>query len=212
MVAPSANRFTRPSATTAQHVLADLEGRVDVILDAGPTFIGVEFTVVDLTLKPPQVLRPGGVPLEALQAVAPEIRRIEQLYRVDDDSARPAGPGMLSKHYSPQADVLLFTGDYAAVMDRMRREIAERLITGQTVGVLALDDDAPYLAGLGVQIVTLGPQVDLAQVAHNLFAGLRSLDAAHVDVILVRQLEPKGLGATLNDRLLRAAEGRVIGV
>jgi L-threonylcarbamoyladenylate synthase len=212
VAAPSANRFTRPSATSAQHVLADLEGRVDLILDAGPTLIGLESTVLDLTQTPPRLLRPGGVTLEALQAMIPDLVFVEAHLALDDDSARPASPGMLSKHYSPQAEVLLFAGEADAVIAGMRQEIAERQRVGQRVGVLALNEDAPHFADLGVEIVALGPQSDLAQVAHNLFAGLRSLDAAPVDVILVHQLEPAGLGATLNDRLLREAEGRVIRV
>jgi L-threonylcarbamoyladenylate synthase len=212
VAAPSANRFSRPSATTAQHVLEDLAGRVDIILDAGPTPIGVESTVVDLTQSPPLLLRHGSVPLDALHKVLPDLLTPPAMIPLDDASARPASPGMLSKHYSPQAEVLLFAGAAEAVRDAMRKAVLDQLVAGRRVGVLALDDDAGYFATLGVQVVTLGPEDDLSQVAHNLFAGLRALDAAGVDVLLVRQVDPDGLGAALNDRMLRAAEGRLITV
>ncbi len=212
VAAPSANRFTRPSATTAQHVLADLAGRVDLILDAGATPIGLELTVLDLTQTPPVLLRPGGTPTEALRPFIPVLQSVHDLVAVDDELARPASPGMMSKHYSPLAEVLLFAGEAQAALDAMRQGVLDHLAAGRRVGVLALDDDAAYFASLGVQVVTLGPESDPVQVAHNLFAGLRALDAAHVDVLLVRQMVPAGLGASVNDRLLRAAEGRVISV
>jgi len=212
VVAPSANRFSRPSATTAQHVLADLAGRVDLILDAGPTAIGVESTVLDLTQTPPRVLRPGGVTLDALRALIPDLQARQVAFPIEDNQARPASPGMLSKHYSPQAGLLLFSGEIEPVLERMRQVVLEQLARNRRVGVLALDEDAAFFASLGVQVVTLGPETDLAQVAHNLFAGLRALDSAQVDTILVRQVDSAGLGATLNDRLVRAAEGHVIAV
>jgi L-threonylcarbamoyladenylate synthase len=209
VVAPSANRFTRPSATTAGHVLADLDGHVDLILDGGPTPIGLESTVVDLTGEMPRLLRPGGVTLEALRAALPEI-----IAQVDDpaqpETAAPASPGMLLRHYSPQAEVLLFSGQRDAVLAHMRAVAAERLAAGQRVGVLALDEDAGAFAGLAVSVQPLGAQADLAAVAQRLFAALRDLDAQGVDVMLARQFAPEGLGWALADRLLRAAEGRVI--
>ena len=119
---------------------------------------------------------------------------------------------MMSKHYSPEAEVLLFAGEPQAVLDAMRQSALDHLAAGRRVGVLSLDDEAAFFATLGVQVVTLGPESDPAQVAHNLFAGLRALDAAHVDVLLVRQMNPAGLGASVNDRLLRAAEGQVLTV
>src|SRR5690606_29918818 len=92
VVAPSANRFTRPSATTAQHVLDDLIGRVDLILDGGPTPIGLVSTVLDLTSDPPLVLRPGGITLETLRQHIPHVERFQQPVAMDDDTARPASP------------------------------------------------------------------------------------------------------------------------
>ena len=148
--------------------------------------------------------------MDLLRAVIPDLQLNEALLPIDDDSARPASPGMLSKHYSPEAEVLLFAGETETVLKAMHWAVLEHLMANQRVGILALDEEAAYFASLGVQVVTLGPESDLAQVAHNLFAGLRALDAAHVDVLLVRQVGSSGLGPSVNDRLLRAAEGHVI--
>ena len=210
VVAPSANRFTRPSATTAQHVLADLEGRIDIILDGGPTPIGLESTVLDVTTSPPVVLRPGGTTLEALQQVVPDVQQAQAQVAMADEAARPASPGMLVKHYSPEAEVLLFAGPAAAVIARMQAEAQTRTTAGQRVGVLATDEDAALFDDVAIE--TLGPACDLEQIGQRLFSALRTLDERGVEVILVRQVDPAGLGVTINDRLLRAAEGHVIAV
>jgi L-threonylcarbamoyladenylate synthase len=210
VVAPSANRFTRPSATSAQHVLTDLNTRIDLVLDGGPTPIGLESTVLDVTVTPPVVLRPGGVTIEALQHHIPEVQQFQHPVAMSDEAARPASPGMLVKHYSPEAEVLLFSGPYATVIDRMQATAQELAASGQRVGVLATDDEVGLFSNM--ETVTLGSTCDLNQVGQRLFSALRELDERGVDVILVRMLEPAGLGVTINDRLLRAAEGHVIEV
>ncbi|MBZ0302664.1 MAG: Sua5/YciO/YrdC/YwlC family protein, partial [Anaerolineae bacterium] len=192
------------------HVLSDLDGHVDVILDGGPTAIGVESTVLDLTIDPPLVLRPGGVTLEALRACVPTVERFSAPLAMDDETARPASPGMLSKHYSPRAPVLLFSGPFEAVTQHMRQVIAERRRAGQRVGLLVPGDQRDLFQDFDTPLADLGR--DLDGMAHGLFAGMRALDAQEVDVILARLVDSSGLGATINDRLLRAAEGRVIEV
>lgn len=215
IAAPSANLFTRPSATTAEHVMTDLGGRVDLILDGGPTSIGLESTVIDLTAKTPIVLRPGGVTLEALGAMLPviELYRPSALLTDEVTSALPS-PGMLAKHYSPEAELLLFNGSFTAVTARIKQVAQEQIAAGRHVGALVVDEDRPYFADLADQIVivSLGSKNDLPQVGRSLFAALRALDAQGVDVILAHSFEESGIGATIVDRLTRAAEGRVIDV
>ena len=207
--APSANTFTRPSATTAAHVLEDLDGRIDLVLDGGPTPIGVESTVLDLTGDAPVVLRPGGVTLEALQAVLPETTLAPRY--LAEDSATDA-PGQLLKHYSPRARVLLFTGKPGAVRAHMRRELDALIADGAAVGLLLAEEDVALLDGLDAAVMheVLGSEQDLTAVSRRLFDALRALDRRGVDAILVRDFGRAGLGAALWDRLLRAAEGRVI--
>ncbi|MCU0512309.1 MAG: L-threonylcarbamoyladenylate synthase [Anaerolineae bacterium] len=207
--APSANRFSRPSPTSAAHVMADLNGRVDVVLDGGSTDIGIESTIVDLTGPVPQVLRPGGIPLEALRPLLPALAYRPQ-YLPDDVASAPA-PGTLLKHYSPQADVLVFQGsDPLRVLEAMHQTADKYVAEGHSVGILAQDSDALHFRGLEVQIVLCGR--DEAAFATHLFAGLRTLDAVPVQKILVRAPQPVGLGLAVQDRLIRAAEGHIIQV
>ena len=155
----------------------------------------------------PAVLRPGGVTLEQLQACLPVVRRLEPVEPVDDSSARPASPGMLAKHYSPEAEVLLFSGPADAVTAQMQQAAQAYMAQGRRVVVLVTDEERALFSGLPVY--GLGPVHDLAQVGQNLFAALRTLDERGVEVIITRLFDPAGLGTTLNDRLLRAAEGKI---
>lgn len=217
VAAPSANRFSRPSPTTAAHVLADLDTRVDLVLDGGATDIGVESTIVDCTVSPPVVRRAGGVPLEALAAVVPGIAAADQV--AEADTAQLA-PGQLLRHYAPAAHLTVYDGTLAAGVARVAREVRQLTASGTRVGVLAPDEAltalAPELAARAavgrVIVASLGPRDSGAAAARVLFACLRSLDAAGVDVILALGPVRNGLGVAVWDRLRRAAEGRVVPV
>ena len=198
IAAPSANLFSRPSPTRAEHVLEDLGGRIDLILDAGPCEVGVESTVLDLTVSPPQVLRPGGVSLEELRSVLGEVRFTPRAGK------QGASPGMLLKHYSPRAELILVDGDVA----RLRAAAEARLKAGGRVGVLCFAGDEAALAGLPVETRTLGPAEAPEGAARRLFDELRSLDRTGVDIILARPPAKEGLGLAVWDRLFRAAEGK----
>jgi L-threonylcarbamoyladenylate synthase len=205
--APSANTFTRPSATRATHVQEDLDGRIDMILDGGPTDIGLESTVLDLTGRSPQVLRPGGVTLEALQQILPGVELASSYVSVEEGSH---SPGQLLKHYSPRAQMRLFRGeDRSRILAAMRQTAEHESAAGLTVGALVATEDAKTLADVA-EVQTLGSERDLEAIGHGLFAALRALDARGVDLILVRDPGRIGLGAALWDRLLRAAEGQVV--
>ena len=203
IAAPSANTFARPSPTNARHVLEDLDGKLDMILDAGPTRIGLESSIVSLVDAPPRLLRPGGISLEALRVSLPDLQYTPQFAAEGD--AVPA-PGTLLKHYSPRARLLLYCGADAAVYAAMHAEIARR----GKVGLLLCQRDAEPFADLHLPLANLG--ADSQQAAERLFAGLRALDKASVDVILARLPATRGLGLALRDRLLRAADGEIIQV
>lgn len=206
IAAPSANRFSRPSATTAAHVLEDLGGHVDLILDGGAAPLGIESTIVDVTSNPPRILRYGAVKPEQFEALG--FSTADHL-TVTDEGAKPA-PGMMLKHYSPRAK-LMFYGDGApleAILRQMQTDARIFTQTGFRVGLLAPDAEAPAFADLSAEVVNLGSTPD--QIAARLFAALRELDAQNVDVILARGYERAGIGAALNERLLRAAEGEIV--
>jgi L-threonylcarbamoyladenylate synthase len=185
IAAPSANRFGRPSPTRAEHVLEDLAERVDLILDAGPTLMGVESTVLDLTQSPPAILRPGGVPREELEKAIGEVQLASA---VENETARAglAGPGMSLKHYAPRARVELLDVTPGKIMMALKRRVEQLKREGKTCYILSnYTDDRVY--------------------AQTLFDQMRDADAQKADVILAVMPTAHGLGLAVRDRLLRAA-------
>ncbi len=230
IAAPSANRFMHVSPTMAQHALADLDGRVPLILDAGPCEVGVESTVLDLCSRVPTILRPGGISLEALRTVLPEVQPPSRspIYRVPEQAThggtslvRPVqgalpeteaqpSPGQLLTHYAPAVPLLLFDGDVPAMRASMLTELQRRLERGERVGVLVADEDVAAFRETGAVVQSLGDAAAPEQVAGELFAGLHALEEARVQVILSRSFDEHGLGLAIRDRLLKAAGGKVI--
>ncbi|MFN8523222.1 MAG: L-threonylcarbamoyladenylate synthase [Chloroflexota bacterium] len=206
LVAPSANRFTRTSATEAAHVLADLDGRIDLVLDGGPTPIGIESTVVDARQDPPVLLRAGAVTVEALEQDLLESGRPALAFPSTD--AAGVAPGQMLKHYAPRARLEYFQGSRDAALQAMDSEARALLETGKRVGALLCAEDAGAL-DRGVALVIVGKTGDLPAIARSLFAALRRLDDAGLDVILVHDFGGDGLGRAIRDRLTRAASGRV---
>lgn len=226
VAAPSANRFSRPSPTRAEHVLQDLDGRIDLILDAGPTDVGVESTIVDLTVSPPTVRRPGGISFEALDAVfrARGQTPLQELRTVENagsggahDTAPQIAPGQLPKHYAPRARLTVYDGSPDRIVSAIGADARRFMAQGLRVGILALEEDllalAPVIAaGAGGGRIlgrAYGARRDLARAAHELFASLRDLDDDGVDVILASAPADVDIGRAIRDRLLRAADGRV---
>ncbi|MBM4422640.1 MAG: threonylcarbamoyl-AMP synthase [Chloroflexi bacterium] len=205
IAAPSANLFSRPSPTTAEHVLRDLDGRIDLILDGGPTPVGVESTVLDLTVSPPAVLRPGGVPAEILREMIPTL---DVSPRVAGPAESASSPGTFLKHYSPQSPLLLFTGPRDSMLAEMRRTAQQLLAENKRVAMLLATPEISLFADLPVITFDLGD--DLDSVARRLFTGLRQLDSSGADLILAHDFPREGLGLAIWDRLFRAAEGRVV--
>ena len=202
IAAPSANRFGYTSPVTAEHVLRDLGSEVDIILDGGPTLIGVESTVLDLTRTPPVILRPGGLTREALsEVIGPVALREAQ----EPMSAAQVSPGLLESHYAPRARLILVLGESPKALEKIARLAEQHLTRGQRVGLLLADDYRAHFQRLDATIVTLGPADDLAQIARRLFAGMRELDRAGVDVILAHAFANRDLGLAINDRLTKAA-------
>ena len=206
VAAPSANLFSRPSPTRAAHVLEDLDGRIDLVLDGGPTQVGVESTVLDLAGEAPTVLRPGAVTLDMLRTVLPAVRTRG---RHDGDGGPQRSPGLLTRHYSPRAPLTFYEGPPGPVLARLAHDAREARAAGLRIGVLLADDDP--LPGLEVVRPSLGRAGDAATMAARLYAALRELDAAGVDEIFARAHPVSaGLGDAIGDRLRRAAAGRVI--
>ena len=204
LAAPSANSFGHTSPTTAEHVLRDLDGRIDAVLDSGPTQIGVESTVLDPLRTPPVLLRPGGITREQLEELLGPI----EVYSAPTNQAPQAlaSPGLAARHYAPQARMILVEGN-AEQFRAMLDEQVSKLGDGDYVGAMVPESwlDEKSLSRGGLVIFDWGPWSDTAQLAHNLFAGLRYLDKPGVSVIVCPLPAANGLGLALRDRLLRAA-------
>jgi L-threonylcarbamoyladenylate synthase len=209
IAAPSANLFMRTSATTAQHVLDDLGDRVDLILDGGPAPFGIESTVVSIADGEARLLRPGAVTPEALAEALAALD--PPLSLALGPAGRAASPGLMAKHYSPDAALFLISGDDATALTELRAAVERALASGHRPGLLLTDEDAAALADLisaagdRLRSVKLGSARDLGEVAHGLFAALRELDAAGCDVIYARDFGTTGFGLAIMDRLTRAA-------
>jgi L-threonylcarbamoyladenylate synthase len=187
LVAPSANRSGRVSPTHAEHVAADLEGRVDWILDDGPSPLGLESTIVACVRGTVRLLRPGAISREALEAALGEAIPAE----AGTDSRAPTSPGQLASHYAPRARLRLDATDV--------RE-----------GEAALDLGAMLAGAAAVRRLDLSASGDLEEAAGHLFAHLRALDATGAETIAVAPIPERGLGAAINDRLRRAAAPRPV--
>jgi L-threonylcarbamoyladenylate synthase len=209
IAAPSANLAGKPSPTTAQHVYEDLKGRIDAILDAGDTNIGVESTVVDLSVDPPMLLRPGGASFEALKKVLgdlllhPFVRAEQELLLQEIRS-----PGMMHKHYAPKADVILVEGNVQAVIAEIGKLAEFYRLKDEKVGILATDEtQMVYKADV---VKSLGSRSNLVTVAQNLFRLLREVDAENVDVIIAEGVSSEGLGLAVMNRLRKASGYHII--
>ena len=209
IAAPSANLAGRPSPTTAKHVYEDLNGRIDAILDSGPTIIGVESTVLDLSVDPPMVLRPGGTTFEALKQVLGEVKLhpfVEAEQELPLEKTR--SPGMKHKHYAPKAEVILVEGAVPAVIKKVKELAESYRLKGAKVGILATDEtQTAYKADV---VKSLGSRFNLAVVAQNLFRLLREVDAESVDIIIAEGVPSEGLGLAVMNRLRKASGYHII--
>lgn len=205
IAAPSANISGRPSPTKPEHIIRDMDGRVDGILVGGSCNYGVESTIVDLSGDVAMVLRPGSITLEMLGEVLGQVN-LDPSLKNKDDNIRAKAPGMKYKHYSPQAQVYIVRAgdqeDFARRVDELCLDNAKK---GLKTGVLTRSSDQhPYQA----QVFDLGESD--AEVAKNLFDSLISLDRESIDIAYVPYFEEKGLGVAIMNRLKKAAGYRII--
>jgi L-threonylcarbamoyladenylate synthase len=209
IAAPSANLSGKPSPTNAKHVYEDLNGRIDAILDAGQTRIGVESTVLDLSVDPPVLLRPGGAPFEEIKKVIPQVELHAFVTAKQDIAVEQArSPGMMHRHYAPKAPVILVEGSLAAVTAKIN-ELAENCrLKGEKVGIMATDETKnQYNAEI---VRSLGSRFNMATIAQSLFRLLREMDDEKVDVIFAEGLTSEGLGLAVMNRLRKASGYHII--
>ena len=218
IAAPSANISGRPSPTRADHVWADLAGRIEMLVDGGPAGIGVESTVLDITSWPPLVLRPGGVSVEELRHIVPGVTVLPQYgtgVAEGDAQAGPArSPGLRHQHYSPRAHLWLFTGEWEDQTQAIARRARAEAEAGRRVGLLISAETAQVAAKVGIPetavIAEAGSRFCLASVASRLFDAMRRLDGEGVHIILAESYDTAGVGLAVMNRLVRSAGGRLV--
>lgn len=208
VAAPSGNTSGRPSPTTAQHMLEDMDGKIDAIVDGGPCSVGVESTIIDLTETPARLLRPGGITLEQLEAVLGKVAVDPAVTRLMGAGEQPKAPGMKYRHYAPKAPVTVVTGD--------PQKSAEYIASHASPedGVICFDEFLPLFTRRSETrpVMDLGPAGDKEEQARHIFDALRSFDHTSVPAIWAQCPDTTGIGLAIANRLNKAAGFHIIRV
>ncbi len=209
IAAPSANTSGRPSPTMAGHVEEDLGGRIDMIVDGGAVEIGVESTILDMTVTPPMILRPGKITKEMLAGVIGEVSEDRAIIRPDSGVA-PKAPGMKYRHYAPKAELSIVEGPAELVVGAINQMAVGYISKGYKVGIIGTEETVEkYRAGV---VKNIGTRSDEATIARHLYAILREFDAENMDYIFSESFSTGGIGNAIMNRLLKAAGHHVINV
>lgn len=207
IAAPSANSSGRPSPTLAGHVLEDMDGRIDMIIDGGQVNIGIESTIVDMTSEPPMILRPGYITRSMLEQEIGEVA-VDKITTIKDKSElsedyKPKAPGMKYRHYAPKADFIMFEGDIKEVVAHINKLAKNNDEKGIKTGIIATDETISEY-GNGT-VISIGSRRIRETVAKNLYKVLRDFDGMQVDVIYGETFYDDDLGSAIMNRLIKAA-------
>lgn len=211
IAAPSANLAGRPSPTTAKHVLDDLSGRINIVIDGGAVGFGVESTVLDLTTEVPTVLRPGPVTVEELGQVLGEVK-VHPVAKAEAPAevVVAQAPGMKYKHYAPRAEVILVEGALDGMVSKIQELTVKHKSAGKKVGIMATVETARKYRADVVKVV--GVRRKPKTIAKNLFKAFREFDEMGVDIVLAEGLKPKSIGLAIMNRLRKAAGYNIVRV
>lgn len=204
VAAPSGNTSGRPSPTTAAHMMEDMSGKISAVLDGGPCDVGVESTIIDLTARPPRLLRPGGITLEQLQSILGEVAVDGAVSGTLKEGEQPRAPGMKYCHYAPKAPVTVVTGD----AERTARYIQQNMRDGE--GIICFDQWKSLFSGHTVEC--LGPSDNLEEQGRRVFDALRTFDSSEVTAIWTQCPSGDGLGMAIANRLSKAAGFHIVEV
>ena len=208
IAAPSANASGRPSCTTAEHVIEDLDGKIGLVIDGGQVGIGLESTIIDLTGDIPCLLRPGYISKDELEKTIGPIDVDPAVYNKNKKDIPPKAPGMKYRHYAPKGELSIVDGPVENVISYINEECRKVSGSGKKCAVLATRETCrSYRCSL---VIDLGNRDDEDAVSHNLFSSLRRCDEEGIDVIFSEAFEDSGLGSAIMNRLLKAAGNRVI--
>lgn len=210
IAAPSGNRSGRPSPTRAKHMIADMDGRIPLILDGGACDVGVESTVIDMTTEPPIILRPGDVTQAMIEKIIGAVAMVKTISPQENINEPVKSPGMKYKHYAPNAEILLYKGERQDVMNTMNQQMKKMKKQGKKVGLLAFEENTGLLQCDNVIII--GSYYNYREIERNLFNALLEFEALNIDVIFAECVEEQDQGTAVMNRLLRAANYNIINV
>lgn len=207
IAAPSANLSGKPSPTVAKYVIEDMDGRIDMIIDGGEVGIGLESTIIDLTVTPPQILRPGYITQKMLNEVLGEVD-VDRTILDNTTGQAPKAPGMKYRHYAPKGELTIVAGDVLQVVEYINLQAEMFAKEGKKVGVIASRENlGNYQADI---IKSAGSRTDEAAIAHNLYRILREFDDEGAEVIFSEAFAEGTLGQAIMNRLLKAAGHKMI--
>lgn len=207
IAAPSANLSGRPSPTEAAHVIEDMDGRADIIIDGGTSTIGLESTIVDLTGDVPMVLRPGYISIKSLSRVVGDVVFDPALVSANENE-KPKAPGMKYRHYAPKGELVIINGSEKAVIEYIQKQSEEALKAGERVGIIATEET--YLNYKATSVQNIGSRDDEETIAKRLYAVLREFDTDNVTRIYSEAFDTPSMGQAIMNRLMKAAGYHVI--
>ncbi len=207
VAAPSANTSGKPSPTVAKYVVEDMSGRIDLIIDGGEVGIGLESTIIDLTVSPPQILRPGYI-TEAMLAEVVGSVDVDRTILSNESGQAPKAPGMKYRHYAPKGELTIVMGEPEQVATYVNEQTRLQQAAGHRVGVIGSEETLKdYHADI---VKNIGSRDDEESIAKNLYRILREFDDEEVDVIFSEGFESVGMGQAIMNRLLKAAGHKVV--
>lgn len=208
IAAPSANTSGRPSPTKAEHVYEDMQGKISMLLDGGEVGIGLESTIIDMTLDPPEILRPGAITKEMLEREIGKVVYDEALMGKENIIAK--APGMKYRHYAPNAKLIVIEGESQKVVEKIQSLALQQ--SHKKIGIIATQENAKKYRGKHLEIRVIAAKKDTKSIAHNLFAVLRDFDTLHVDMIYSESFAGDGLRLAIMNRLMKASGQKKIEV
>ena len=215
IAAPSANLSGRPSPTKAEHVIEDLSGRIDMIIDGGMVGMGLESTIIDVTVDPPMILRPGFITYEMVKEIVPDATEDRTIFTKPTKEFKPKAPGMKYRHYAPSADYTIYKGDEVKVAEKIIELANEKADEGKITGIITADQHLHMYQGRlnkSIKVVSLGDLEKPETVANHLFKALRDFDKVDTEFIFGEAFSEKNVGQAIMNRLTKAAGYNIIDV
>ena len=210
IAAPSANISGKPSPTVGRHVMEDMDGRIDMVIDSGPCDIGLESTIIDLTSDIPMLLRPGYVNDEMLKKAIGRFEKDPAVFGDLSGSQKPKAPGMKYRHYAPKGSVTIVSGDIDKVEDYIRKKTENRSLK-ERVGVIVCSDDISKYPSADL-VADIGSRDNEEEIASRLYEVLRRCDEENIDEIYSEEFDTPRLGPAIMNRLIKAAGHNIIKV